>query len=171
MTQRTQIARLLAVFFLGLLIPPTNLEAIHARAPITPPYKITAIKAMLFYDGSATFSRDVLAKPDFTFWNTIIGEGDAGAPSNSTLILVEVTGNPSPNEAPPARKVELTATTSRKLLLKRTIDIGLFGNGGKFYAPFWLYETGCQPITLVARIIGQAQSSAVTRKIAFKCGE
>jgi len=64
----------------------------------TPPYKITAIKAMLFYDGKGTFSRDVLAKPDFTFWNTIIGEGDADGPSNSTLVLVEVTGKPDSDE-------------------------------------------------------------------------
>src|SRR5215472_10046235 len=132
--------------------------------PMTPPYKITAIKALLFYDRSATFSRDVLAKPNFTFWNTIIGEGDAEAPSNSTLVLVEVNGNPSQNEPPPARKVELTATTPRKLLIKRTVDIGLFGDAGKFYAAFWLYETGCQPVTLVARIIGQTQPSVVTRK-------
>jgi hypothetical protein len=137
----------------------------------TPPYKITALKALLFYDGSATFSRDVLAKPNFSFWNTIIGEGDAEAPSNSTLVLVEVSGNPSPNEAAPSRKVELTATSARKLLIKRTVDIGLFGDGGKFYGAFWLYETGCQPVTLVARIIGQTQSSVVTRKIPFECGE
>ncbi|HEV7796753.1 MAG TPA: hypothetical protein VGO73_01260 [Pyrinomonadaceae bacterium] len=129
------------------------------------------MKAMLFYDGSATFSRDVLAKLEFTFWNTIIGEGDAEAPSNSTLILVEVTGNPSSNEAPPARKVELTAMASRKLLLKRTIDIGLFGDSDKFYAAFWLYETGCEPVTLSARIVGQVQASSVTRKILFECGE
>jgi hypothetical protein len=112
------------------------LAVTRTHAPITPPYKITAIKAMLFYDGSATFSRDVLAKPNFTFWNTIIGEGDAEAPSNSTLVLVEVAGNPSPNEAPPSRKIELTATSPRKLLLKRTVDIGLFGDGGKFHAAF-----------------------------------
>src|SRR6266487_470432 len=169
MIRRTQIARLVVVFSLGSLTFPTNLAA--AGTPITPPYEITAVKAMLFYNGSATFSPDVLAKPDFRFWNTIIGEGDAEAPSNSTLVLVEVTGHPSPNEAPPSRKVELTATTSRKILLKRTIDIGLFGNGGKLYAAFWLYETGCQPITLLARIVGQTPSSPVTRKIPFACGE
>jgi hypothetical protein len=90
MTRRIQITGLVALFLLGLLTAPRNLVAQAAHATITPPYRITAVKAMLFYDGNATFSRDVLAKPDFTFWNTIIGEGDAEAPSNSTLILVEV---------------------------------------------------------------------------------
>lgn len=171
MKRQVQIVGLAVVSFFSMLTLSGKLAAKDAREPITPPYKITAVKAMLFYDGSATFSRDVLAKPDFTFWNTIIGEGDAEAPSNSTLILVEVSGNPSPNEAPPVRKVELTAITARKILLKRTVDIGLFGNGGKFYAGFWLCETGCQPITLTTRILGQTQSSIVTRKIPFECGE
>lgn len=169
MTRRT--FRALLTVLIAVVSTPFTLEARSARAPTTPPFKITAIKAMLFYDGSATFSRDVLAKPDFTFWNTIIGEGDAEAPSNSTLVLVEVAGDPSPNEPSPSRKVELTATIRQKLPFKRTVEIGLFGEGGKFYAAFWLYETGCQPVTLVARIIGQAQPSIVTRRIPFECGE
>jgi hypothetical protein len=57
-----------------------------------PSFKITAIKAMLFFEQTATFSKDVLADPNFVFWNTIIGEGDAGGPSSSTLVLVEVAG-------------------------------------------------------------------------------
>lgn len=169
MARLNAAASLAMVFAIVSALPV--LAATRTDTPITTPYKITAIKAMLFYDGSATFSRDVLAKPNFTFWNTIIGEGDAEAPSNSTLVLVEVAGNPSPNEAPAPRKVELTATIPRKPLFKRTVDIGLFGDGGKFYAAFWLYETGCQPVTLVARIIGQTQPSVVTRKIPFECGE
>lgn len=139
-----------------------------AGAP--PPYRITAIKAMLFYDGTGTFSRDVLAKPDFSFWNTIIGEGDAESPSNSTLVLIEVGGNPSPNEAAPSRKVEFTAATPRGVLLKRASHIGLFANG-KYYSAFWLYDTGCQPIKITARILGQANASTMTRSIPFSCGE
>lgn len=171
MILKSHSTKLAAIVFVVISASAVHLAAASNNNAATAPYRITAVKAMLFYDGSATFSRDVLAKPDFTFWNTIIGEGDAEAPSNATLILVEVAGNPSPSEAPPSRKVELTATTSHKLLLKRTVDIGLFGDGGKFYAAFWLYETGCQPVTLVARILGQAQPSGVTRKIPFECGE
>jgi hypothetical protein len=157
--------------FIGLLIFSTNLEVMAVRpASSTPPYKITGIKAMLFYDGKGTFSRDVLAKPDFTFWNTIIGEGDAEGPSNSTLVLVEITGNPSRDEASPLRKVEFTATASRRVLLKRKADIGLFENG-KYYAAFWLYDTGCKPVKISARIIAQAQPSSMSKTIPFACGE
>ena len=172
MTKLALSARFAGVLFIGLLILTANLE-VRAVRPISsaPPYKISAIKAMLFYDGKGTFSRDVLAKPDFTFWNTIIGEGDAEGPSNSTVVLVEVTGKPSPDEPSPSRKVEFTALASRKILLKRTTDIGLFGDGGKFYAAFWLYDTGCQPVKITARIIGQVQPSSISKTIPFACGE
>ena len=170
MNNRDRSSRLLTALFMGLIIFAANLDGI-ARAPATPPYKITAIKAKLFYDGSATFSRDVLAKPDFAFWNTIIGEGDAEGPSNSTLVLVEVSGRPSLNEPPPSRRVEFTAISSGKVLINRNTDIGLFGENGKFYAAFWLYETGCQPIKISARIVGQPQPSSLTKTIPFACGE
>lgn len=156
---------------IGLLVfsAPLGVAAGHAT-PAAPPYKISGIKAMLFYDGKGTFSRDVLAKPDFAFWNTIIGAGDAEGPSSSTLVLVEVSGNPSENEAPPRRKVEFTAIASGKVILKRASDIGLFTDG-KFYAAFWLYDTGCQPIKISAQVIGQPRPSTISRTIPFKCGE
>ena len=163
--------RFARLFFVGLLIFSGSLSAFAIRpASPPPPYKVTGIKAMLFYDGKGTFSRDVLAKPDFSFWNTVIGEGDAEGPSNSTLVLVEISGNPSRDEASPPRKIEFTATASGKVVLKRTSDIGLFANG-KFYAGFWLYDTGCQPIRISARIIGQTQPSSMSKTIPFKCGE
>jgi len=68
-------SRLLTSLLVGLIAFCANLEAIAGPATTTPPYRITATKAMLFYDGSGAFSRDVLAKPDFSFWNTITGEG------------------------------------------------------------------------------------------------
>lgn len=170
MNRRIPWSRFSAPLFIAWLILSVPLGVLAVSPVPPPPYKITAIKAMLFYDGKGTFSRDVLAKPDFTFWNTIIGEGDAEGPSNSTLVLVEITGNPSPDEASPLRKVEFIATAERRVILKRTTDIGLFENG-KHYAAFWLYDTGCQPVKITARIIGQAQPSSMSRTIPFACGE
>lgn len=163
--------RFVRLLFVGLLIFSASLSAFAVR-PVSPPppYKITSIKAMLFYDGKGTFSRNVLAKPDFSFWNAIIGGGDAEGSSNSTLVLVEVSGNPSPNEASPSRKIAFTASASGKIVLQRTSDIGLFTDG-KFYAGFWLYDTGCQPIKISARIIGQGPPSSMSKTIPFKCGE
>ena len=139
--------------------------------PATPPYKITAIQAKLFYSDKGTFSRNVLAKPDFGFWNTIIGEGDAEGPSDSTLVMVEVSGKNPEGEMPPTRKIELTAVATGKVLLKRAIEIGIFSKDNKFYAGFWLYGTGCEPVKLTARIVGQSQPSSMSKTIPFECGE
>ena len=166
------IRRLSTTVFVSLLVLSANLEALAVHAPAPPaPYKITAIKAMLFYDGKGTFSRDVLTKPDFRFWNVIIGEGEAEGPSNSTLVLIEVTGHPSRDEASPSRSIVFTATSGGKVLLRKVTRIGLFSDEGKFYAGFWLYDTGCQPIKISARIVGQTQPSSLSKTIPFACGE
>ena len=169
MNKPGNLRRLVTLLSISLLVPFAKLEAAGKRTPPPAPYKITAIKALLFYDGTATFSRDVLAKPDFTFWNTVIGEGDAEGPSSSTLVVVEVSGSSS--DVSSTRQIEFTAIASGRVVLKRTTDIGLFGNGGKFYAAFWLYDTGCLPIKVSARILGQRQSSSLGKTIPFACGE
>jgi hypothetical protein len=163
--------RLAALSLIVLLAVASNFKAMTARkVAAVPPYKITAIKAMLFYNGTGTFSRDILSPP-MTLWNTIIGEGEAGAPSEATMVLVEISGktNDDPNGA--TRKVELTATIDGKVVVKRATDIGLFSDQGKFYAPFWVYDTGCGKLRLTARILGQTQASSMTKSITFGCGE
>ncbi|MEO6391317.1 MAG: hypothetical protein ABIP75_05650 [Pyrinomonadaceae bacterium] len=152
----------------GILL--TSVAPVPAAAQeITGPFRITGIQAKLYYDGAATFSRDVLAAPEFSFWNTIIGEGDAEGPSNSTLVLVEVSGTDA-TMATPTRRIELIAVAGRRVLLRRAVDIGLFAKG-KYYAAFWLYDTGCQPVKLTARILGQPRRSILVKNIPFKCGE
>ena len=165
-------AKLNVRFFVTTLLVLLTLSTHSPASAVTaaPPYKITAVKAMLFYNERGTFSRDILAEPPFALWNTIIGEGDAEAASTSTLVLVEVTGKSNPDEPPPARKVEFTATAGAKVLVKRTYEISL-GEAGKFYAPFWIYDTGCGHIKVAARIVGQAQASAVSKTLPFECGE
>ncbi|MDT5120759.1 MAG: hypothetical protein QOC96_241 [Acidobacteriota bacterium] len=162
--------RLVALLItLSALAASSQAVTIH-KSPAAPPFKITAIKAMLFYDGKGTFSDDILTQPHLALWNTIIGEGSAGSPSNSTLVLVEVSGQYDPDKATLNRKVAFTATAAKKVMLQRMADIYI-GKDGKFYAAFWLYDTGCEPIKLSARIVGQSQPSAMTKTIPFKCGE
>lgn len=161
-----------------LIISLSSNLAINAQTR-TPPYKITAIKAMLYYEGNGTFSRDVLAKPDFALWNTIIGEGMAEAPSSTTMVLVEVTGKPNSDE--PLRKVEFIASyqyyrrpVTRKVAVNRIVEIGSIGSfdkPDKSYIAFWLNNTGCDPVKITARIIGQSQPSTMSKVIPFECGE
>jgi hypothetical protein len=180
MTKLALSARFVGALFTGLLILTANLE-VSAVRPVSsaPSYTISTIKAMLFYDGKGTFSRDVLAKPDFAFWNTIIGEGDAEHPSDTTMVLVEVTGKPDSDE--PLRKIEFTAAyqyyrkqVKRAVSIKRVVEIGSIGSidkPGKSYIAFWLNNTGCYPVKITARIIGQAQPSTMSKTIPFACGE
>ena len=149
-----------------VLMPPLNFSLF---AQTKTALKITAVRAQLFYDTKGTFSSDVLAKKDFAFWNTIIGKGDAGFPSSSTFVTVEVSGTDHKGDLP---KVELTATGNKgKLLLKKMIDVDLLGRT-QFYAPFWLYNTGCEPIKLSARLIGKNVSAkSLIKTIPFACGE
>lgn len=171
MKRLTVGARYATIFLIALLAVAPNLATATTRkAAAQPPFKITAIKAMLFYEEKGTFSDDLLTQPDVALWNTIIGEGSAGSPSNSTLVMVEVSGKYNPDEAAPNRKVEFTATAAKKILLKKLADIRI-GRDGKYYAAFWLYDTGCDHIKLSARIVGQSQPSSMTKTIPFECGE
>jgi hypothetical protein len=43
------------------------------------------------------------------------------------------------------------------------------GSENKFFAGFWLYETGCHPVELTARIVGLKQR--LQKTINLRCGE
>ncbi len=134
------------------------------------PPKITAIRAQLFYDARGTFSEDILSQKDLALWNTIIGEGSSGGPSTSTFVTVEVSGRDLPVGA---TKVEITAIGNKnRLIQKKVIALDIYDERRKFFAPFWLYDTGCEAITISARLIGRgAPATIVTKKIPFACGE
>lgn len=113
-----------------------------AQAKVAP--KITAIRAQLFYDASGTLSDDILSRKDLALWNTIIGEGSAGAASTSTFVTVEISGRNLPVGS---TKVEVTARGDKNRLIQtRVIDVDIYDDRTKFFAPFWLYDTGCEPI-------------------------
>lgn len=134
-----------------------------------PPYRITGVRAQLFYSDRGTFSGNILADTSKSLWNTVIGEGDSGGPSTSTLIVVEVTGTPGSYE--PERSVELTATAEGKVLLRATQPAAILTQRGKMYAGFWLPDTGCRRVRLAARMRGQTRASEMKREIPFQCGE
>ena len=132
--------------------------------------KIAAIRAQLFYEPTGKFSPDILAAKDFALWNTIIGEGSAEAPSTSTFVTVEITGR---NLEVGSLKVEITATGEKgKRIQQRLIEVEIYDQRTKFFAPLWLYDTGCTPIKISARLIGKgAPATVVTKTIPFECGE
>ena len=160
------MAQALKITFLCSFLFLFSLAAVNAQ---TQP-KIAAVRAQLYYDTTGKFSPDILSTKEFALWNTIIGEGSAEAPSTSTLVTVEITGKNVPVRS---LKVEIIATGDKnRLIQRRLIDVELYDERTKFFAPFWLYDTGCQPIRIVTRLIGKgAPTGVVTKAIPFACGE
>lgn len=145
-----------------------------------PPLKITAMKAMLFYEDKGTFSPDVSdvdTGPPYVppkLWNTPMQYENR---SSAVLVTVEVTGEAG---LTPERKLELTARyipwqrESREIVVRRVVPINIpikAGERDNFNAGVWLYETGCNPVKLSARIIGTRTTSTTKRVIKFGCGE
>ena len=136
--------------------------AIAAEAP-----KIVAIHAQLYHEGSGKLSQEDLLAPDAPgMWNTIIGENA----SNFTLVTVEVQGK---DVEVGAVKVQIVARGyKRRIAGQRTIDVSLYDAKTKFFAPLWLYDTGCDEIEVSARLIGKGVAKTTVKKvIPFKCGE
>ena|SRR5215813_4608650 len=144
--------------------------------------EISSMKAMLFYEDKGTFSDDVseedtgqpLSPPKL--WNTPLHYEQR---STSVFVVVEVSGDEHDEE----RRLEFTARylplmrgsrQSRPILVRKIVLINLptkVGEHDKFHAGFWLYDTGCNPVRLTARIIGRGEPSSVKRVIRFDCGE
>jgi hypothetical protein len=155
--------KVLSTFVLAAIVAASS--AFAAEAP-----KITAIRAQLYFEGSGKFSDDILASGQNMLWNTIIGEGGAGAPSNFTLVTVEVVGKDVP-----VGKVHVQITArgyKRKIVAQRTIHVSIYDEATKFLAPLWIYDTGCDEIEVTARLIGKGVANTTVKKvIPFKCGE
>lgn len=142
------------------------------------PAQLKSIKAMLYYNDSGKFSENLVDNADFTLWNTIIGEGSAAGPSTSLFVVVEVMGDARPNIC---QTDNLTVTLQQKgkpATRRQVRHLSFFGKElgvqGSYVAQsnhfeaFWVYDTGCLPIAIIAQI---NQQKSVTKTIDFKCGE
>jgi hypothetical protein len=163
LTRARGINLLTGLLLTGLFASPVS-TSMGAQRPV-PPFRITAVKAMLYYGQTGEFSADVFGPSPPTLQNVRTGEGQ----STATLVVVEITGRP--DAYAPTRQVSLTATAARRTLLTKTLAIGRPGEDGKFHAAFWVYDTGCVPVGLKARLLGQTEDSAIQKMINFKCGD
>jgi hypothetical protein len=89
--------------------------------------------------------------------------------NNTALVVVEVSGQAGSWEE--NRRVELTARTAEGELLRRASDLNVLSARGRTYVAFWLYDVGCRPVRLQARLLGQRQASTRTDEIPVECGE
>ena len=136
--------------------------------------RIANMQAMLFFENTGKFSPDVLTN-QVNLWNTPIEGASREGASESMLVVVEIRSEGA-GRLPRNRKVQLAARYriadrsghGKPAFFSKTIKINI-GSDGKFFAAFWLYETGCHPVELTARIVGQRGSQRKTVK--FGCGE
>ena len=138
----------------------------------TPPYAITDIKAYLYLNHKDALSRDISDEPKGSLWNTIIGAGLAGSPSRATLVVVEISGKPEAYEG--KRRIEVTVQEMGKKVvtkLKQKVAIGGISKDGKYFAPFLVYDTGCLPLKISAKLVGQSDETLKEKLIQFECGE
>ncbi len=127
--------------------------------------KIAAIEARLFYESTGRLSDNVAPPADFTFWNTLIGEGQAEEPASDVLLTVTVTGEPgSFVEAP----LTIVVTGSdQKVVARREIKGLLLNAEGRTTRALLVPDTTCNPIDVKASI-GKSASSV---NVPFACGE
>ena len=136
--------------------------------------RLANMQAMLFFENTGKFSPDVFTN-DVNLWNTPIEGASREGASESMLVVVEIRSE-GEGWLPRNRKVQLTARyeiadksgRGKPVLFNKTMTINI-GSENKFFAAFWLYETGCHPVELTARIVGQRGS--LRRTVKFGCGE
>lgn len=136
--------------------------------------RLVNMQAMLFFENTGKFSPDVFTN-QVNLWNTPIEGASREGASESMLVVVEIRSE-GEGWLPRNRKVQLTARYriadrsghGKPAFFTKTMTINI-GSDEKFFAAFWLYETGCHPVELNARIVGQKGS--LRRKINFGCGE
>jgi len=156
---------------LGFSLPPAGTTYVKP-----PPLAIASMKAMLFYEDKGTFSADVSEAdtgPPYVppkLWNTPLQYENR---ATSVLVVVEVAGD----ESPPERRLEFTARyipvrgRSREIVVRKIVPIPIKVNEqDNYHAGFWLYDTGCNPVKLSARIVGR-KKGAMKKVIKFGCGE
>ena len=132
------------------------------------------MQAMLFFDSSGKFSPDVFTN-QVNLWNTPIEGSSREGSSESMLVIVEMKAE-GEGVVPTNRKVQFNARyriedgsrRGKPAFVSKTMTINIRSDN-KFFAAFWLYDTGCYPVELTARIVGQQGS--LRRRINLGCGE
>ena len=147
------------LFFIAALLFCFGATLANAQTK-APDYKITSIKIVPFDGQTGEFQAPIKAKDDRSFFNDL---------AIALLVTVEISGQAGSFEV--GRNIQITAMEGKKLKAKKLEQIGLIGDGGKFYVPIWLDSAMCSDVTITAKITGQKTASTMTRKVPFLCGE
>lgn len=148
------------LFFVFLILCFGVQFAAAQQPPPAPPYKISAIKIVPFDGQTGAFAEEFTAGSERSFFNDL---------AISLFVTIEISGKAGTFEA--GRKVEVTVTEGKKSKTKKLEQVGLIGDGGKFYFPVFLEAPMCDEVKITARLVGQKTASSLTRTVPFMCGE
>ena len=123
-------------------------------------YKISNVKILPFDAQKGEFQAEFKQGDERSFFNEL---------AISLFVTIEISGEAGSFEE--GRIIEVTVMEGKKQKAKKTEQIGLIGDGGKFYVPVWLDAAMCSDVKITARITGQKIPSTMSRTVPFQCGE
>jgi hypothetical protein len=154
-------ARLAATGIVAAICP---LAAVQAA-------QVEALEVRLFLQDSGTFSAPIAESAEL--WNVIIGNynDDDTRPSSSTFVRVQVSGPSGSYNGRDFVTLIVVASVHGRRVRQNVFrkQLGVFGKTGKQYVGFWLPNTGCEELALVARVSSDSRSIRAT--VPFVCGE
>lgn len=130
---------------------------------------IKAIEAFAYLHESGSLGERDLLRPEVILRNSIIGEGDVGGPSSTTLIRIRLSGCFSCDRHESLEVVTQTRSGSTE---KHVIPLSrFFSEKGEVSVPVLLYGTGCETVQVRASVAGGKVTSAASADLPFRCGE
>ena len=133
---------------------------------------IIRVSGHLFYNETGTFDKRDVFDPEFTLWNTGIGEGDAVGPSDAVLLVVELGRDPPTPWYPGFITVKVSS--EKAVLLEQRVEIAtFFSEKPTVSVPFLVQAVPCGTLTVVASVALKTEPPPVlkTTKLLFACGE
>jgi hypothetical protein len=149
---RIWVGALAAIVFLAS-------AAVAQKNPVSGPYSVVTIRVAKFDKATGEFASGMDMGAD-----TLFNELDL-----SLFAVVEIEGAPGAYAA--GRRLSVTVTEGRKVVLRTFSDIGVLNENGRYFVPILLPGPYCSDVRVSVRISGQTKQAAASRKLPFVCGE
>lgn len=129
---------------------------------------IGGLRAHLFYERSGVLSEDLISRdPQFSGWNTVIGEGDAKEPAENLLVIARIDNQGA--EAFLDEKLTLRVNDDKGAKIRERVFSGLLlAEHGAVHLPMWIDDAGCLgQITITVTF----RKQKVSAPLQLMCGE
>jgi hypothetical protein len=147
--------------------PQVNLRSPYAKDA----FSVKAIRAFLFLHSESKWHDTDLIANSQGLYNTMIGEGIAGSPSDTMIIYVDLEG---PSFANAKGKIEILVKAGKRKIAMQAFSIGDFFNEGTgVTVPMLVHGLPGEPVTVTATLKGVSNVgvSRLVKSIEFGGGE